>query len=154
MNILIFSILFTFLDFLAFTLLKGQVLYLLLLFYSVIISSTRIKTNYIFIPILFFAIEESITLGLAGASLIFLIPSSIIALKLKKILFAGSKSLYFFLFLTNLFFEIFLIKGLILGQKISIQSTISIILVNMLLMIIYLKFKKNNGALSNRRLEV
>lgn len=153
MKIFLLSILFAFLDFAMFSLLKQQVFHFLIIFYSLVILETDINSNIFLIPLSFICLEESITLGLFGPSLIFLIPLSFIALKMKKIFFKNSYFLTFTFLITTLFIELFLVKTVLCGQKLIPYSTFSAILCNMLVMIIYLKFLKNNGVLSNRSLK-
>ena len=145
---LILNIVFLFfIDILSFILFNSWWIYSLPLYFLLVnlYSNKRIGyINYLFIICCLF-LQDYFIFGRVGLSLIYSLPIIVFAPKLRKIFNFGSFALGGVFLSLLLFFDLFLIKKLILTQNVPMNSTFGYIFINII--IGYLIFL---GMLGNR----
>jgi len=122
--------LFFFLDLAAFSFFEKPLLYSLLCFYLLQLSRP-IPISRIIISCLLFCLSSLILYDRFGLSLIYVIPATLLGIKMRHILYNSSWQYYLLLALC-LLVQIGLVEHLILHWSVSIPYTISTLFVNLM----------------------
>ena len=132
------------LDLISISLFNNQFIYLINICF--IINLLNEKKSLLIITLFFLSLESLLIYDIFGLDLLYLIPIAFIFFKFKKILFY-KRTFGVILFLIIMLLKFFLVEGFLYNWNINYLYTFYKIFVNLLLVIIILKFK---GRSSNR----
>jgi hypothetical protein len=145
---MLFVYLLFFVDFLAYILLNGQFVYLLLIYFIASQLDGDLKQDYM--PLFFLLLQDNFLNERFGLNLIFLMPILLFAAKARNWFGSVAKVMVFPIFLLfSIFLNDFLIKKWLLGQNITFYSTLSKFLINIIIgYLIFLGTRGNRSFLS------